>query len=124
MKTSFRIVMPCALVLGLAAGAAQAQGFGPPDDREVWTESTKSQVWKNGFGECWHSAFGPPPPPGVCGIPVAQLVVPAAPRAVVVAPPAPQPMRPAPAPAVVAPPPPAPAPAPYVAPAAPRRDRG
>lgn len=122
MKTSFRIVVPCALVLGLAAGAAQAQGFGPPDNREVWTETTKAQVWKNGFGECWHSAFGPPPPPGVCGIPMAQVVIPA-PRAVVVAPPAPQP-RPAPAPAVVAPPPPAPAPAPYVAPAAPRRDRG
>ena len=120
MKTSFRIVVPCALVLGFAAGAAQAQNFGPPDLREVWTENTKSQVWMNGFGECWHSAFGPPPPPGVCGIPMAQVVIPVAPAPVVLAPPPQQPPRPV---VSAAPPAPTPAPAPYVAPIAPKRDR-
>jgi hypothetical protein len=121
MKTSFRIVVPCALVLGFAAGPSLAQNFGPPEMREVWTESSKGQVWMNAFGECWHSAFGPPPPPGVCGIPVAQAVIPVAPRPVVVAPPAPMPPRPV--VSAAPPPPPAPAPAPYVAPAAPKRDR-
>jgi hypothetical protein len=120
MKTSFRIVVPCALVLGFAAGPALAQNFGPPELREVWTESSKGQVWMNAFGECWHSAYGPPPPPGTCGIPVAQAVIPA-PRAVVVAPPAQLPPRPV--VSAAPPPPPAAAPAPYVAPAAPRRDR-
>ena len=113
MKTSFRIVVPCALLL--AAGVAQAQNFGPPEIREVWTESSRSQVWMNGFGECWHSQFGPPPPPGVCGIPIAAAVIPPAP--VVIAPPPQQP----PAPVVSAAP--APTPAPYVAPQAPKRDR-
>lgn len=118
MRTAIRIVVPCALVLGLAAGTAQAQkNFGPPDLREVWTENSKTQVWMNGFGECWHSSFGPPPPPGVCGIPVAAAAyVPPAP--VAIAPPPQQPPAP-----VVAAAPPAPTPAPYVAPAAPKRDR-
>ena len=121
MKKSFRVVVPCALVLGFAAGAAQAQNFGPPEQREAWTEGTKTQVWKNGFGECWHSQFGPPPPPSLCGPQVAQYIPPPAP--VVIAPPPPPP---APRPAVVAaPPPPAPAPAPYVAPVVvPKKDRG
>ena len=120
MKTSFRIVVPCALVLGFAAGAAQAQNFGPPDQRETWLESSRTQVWRNGFGECWHSAFGPPPPPNECGAVVAQYVPPRAVAPVVIAPPPP---GPAPQPAVVAAPPPAPAPA-YVAPImAPKRDR-
>jgi hypothetical protein len=118
MTTRFGIVVPCALVLGFAAGAAQAQ-FGPPDQRETWTETSRTQVWKNAFGECWHSAYGPPPPANLCGpVPVAQYVPPPAPAPVVVAPP-PR-LEPAPAP-VVAAPPPAPAPV-YVAPV-PRRDR-
>ncbi len=121
MKTSFGMVVPCALVLSFAAGAAQAQNFGPPDQRESWTETTKSQVWKNAYGECWHSAFGPPPPAALCG-PVAQYVAPPAPPAPTVI--APPPARPAPPPPPRAQPaPPPPAPAPYVAPA-PRRDRG
>ena len=122
MTTSVRIALPCAVLLGVFAGAAQAQVGYAPIDREVWGESSKTMVWMNAYGQCWQSAFGPPPPPGVCGIPVAQAVIPAAPAPVVIAPP-PARMSPAPAPAVVAPPPP-PAPAPYVAPAAPRRDRG
>jgi hypothetical protein len=115
MKNSLRIVVPCALLLGFAASAAQAQNFGPPDIREVWGDGARQQIWMNGFGECWHSAYGPPPNPGVCGIPVAMVVPVVAP--VVVAPPAVMPPKPVVAAA------PAPAPAPYVAPREPRRDR-
>ncbi len=89
-KQQLGLAAACAIVLGLASGAVQAQGFGPPDSREVWVENSKAQIWKNGYGECWHSAFGPPPGYNECNpAPVAQYVAPA----------------------------PAPAPAPYVAPA-------
>lgn len=109
MKTSFSkkqlgLAAACTLALGIVSGAAQAQnsGLSAPNTREVWTEGAKTQIWKNGFGECWHSAFGPPPGYNECNpAPIAQYVPPPAP--------------------VVAPPPPpvyvAPAPAPYVAPA-------
>lgn len=117
MTTPFRIAVPCALVLGLAAGATQAQNVSP-DQRETWTESSRTQVWKNAFGECWHSAYGPPPPANLCGPQVAQYTPPPAPAPVIVAPPTR--LAPEPAPAVAPPPP---APAPVVAPA-PRRDRG
>ena len=118
MKISFRIAVPCALVLGFAAGAAQAQ-YNAPVDREVWGESSRTQVWMNAYGQCWQSAFGPPPAAGVCGIPVPVAAVVPVVAPVVVAPP---PQR-APAPVVSAAPPAPPAPAPYVAPAAPKRDR-
>jgi hypothetical protein len=110
MKTAFRVALPCALALSFAAGAVQAQNFGPPEQRETWMESSRTQVWRNGFGECWHSAFGPPPPPSACGPAVAQYVPPPAPRA---APPPPAPVV-------------APAPAPVVEPAPlpPRKTRG
>ena len=105
MKNSFNrkqlsLAVACALALGFASGAAQAQNFGPTELRELWTDSPKAQVWKNGYGECWHSAFGPPPGYTECNpAPVAQYVAPAP--------------APAPAPYVA----PAPAPAQYVAPA-------
>ena len=118
MKTSVRIALPCAVLFGVFTGVAQAQFYNPVD-REVWGESSRTQVWMNAYGQCWQSAFGPPPPPGVCGIPVAQAVIPAAPVAVVVAPPPQQPRQAV----MAAPPAPTPAPAPYIAPAAPRRDR-
>lgn len=95
MKTStsnkqITLAVACALTLGFAASAARAQNFGPNDQRELWTDAPKVQIWKNGYGECWHSAFGPPPGYNECNpAPVAQYVPPA----------------------------PAPAPAPYVAPA-------
>ena len=112
MKTSLRIALPFALALGFAAGAVQAQNFGPNDSRETWMDTSRVQIWKNGFGECWHSAFGPPPPAGECGPALAQYVPPPAP----VAPP------PAPAPVYVAPPAPAPV---YVAPPLPpKQTRG
>jgi hypothetical protein len=99
----------CSFVLVFASGAVQAQNFGPPRDTQIWT-TLPQQVWMNNFGECWHSAYGPPPPPGVCG---------PAPRMVQVAAPPP---RPAPAPSVAPPPRVEPAPA-VVAPEPPPRKR-
>ena len=67
----------CALALASASGGAQAQNFGAPELRELWT-AAPTQVWKNGYGECWHSAFGPPPGYNECNpAPVAQYVAPA-----------------------------------------------
>jgi OOP family OmpA-OmpF porin len=97
MKTSFNrkqltLAMACALALGFASSAARAQhNFGPNDARELWTTTPQAQVWKNGYGECWHSAFGPPPGYNECNpAPVAQYVAPA-PAPVVIAAAAPQP---------------------------------
>jgi hypothetical protein len=116
MKTSFirtqlSLAVACALVLGFASSAARAQsGLSSADDREVWTEGTKTQIWKNGYGECWHSAYGPPPSYNECNpAPVAQFI-------------APPPPAPAPAPVYVAPPPPPPVVAPAALP--PRKPRG
>ena len=109
MKTSFsRKQLGLACALALVAGAAQAQhNFGPNDTRELWVDTPKVQVWKNGYGECWHSAFGPPPGYNECNpAPVAQYVAP----------------PPPPAPVYVAPPPPAPVVEP--APLPPRKTRG
>jgi hypothetical protein len=92
------LAVTSALALCFASGAALAQSFsGPAADRELWRD-TPSQVWKNGYGECWHSAFGPPPGYNECNpAPVAQYVAP------------PPPPPPPPAPVYVAPPPPPPA---------------
>ncbi len=119
MKTSISrnplsLAVACALALAFASGAAIAQPMTPNSDREVWTENTRAQIWKNAYGECWHSMYGPPPGYNECNpAPVAQYVAPA------------------PAPYVAPPPPPAPyvapaqpAPAPYVAPERPlKKDR-
>jgi hypothetical protein len=105
-RNQFALAVACALAIGLASGAARAQNFGTPDSRELWT-TAPLQVWKNGYGECWHSAFGPPPGYNECNpAPVAQYVAPA---------------PPAPAPVYVAPPP-----APVIAPAPlpPKQTRG
>ena len=111
MKTTFSIkhltqAVACALALGFASGAVQAQmGSTINDDsRQLWTEATKTQIWRNPQGLCWQSPYGPPPGYNECNpAPIAQYVAP--------------PPPPAPAPVYVAPPPPPP-PAPvYVAPA-------
>jgi len=111
MKTSIskkQLGIACALALGFVSGAVQAQNFGPNDMREVWTDTPKGQIWKNGYGECWHSAFGPPPGYNECNpAPIAQYVAPTPPP-----------------PVVVAPPPPAPAPVIEPAPLPPRKTRG
>lgn len=111
MKTTFNkkqlpLAVACALALSFASSAARAQKL-TPDLRELWT-AAPTQVWKNGFGECWHSAFGPPPGYGDCNpAPLAQYVAP----------------PPAPAPVVITPPPP-PAPVVEPAPLPPRKTRG
>lgn len=107
-KKHISLAVACALTLGFASSAVRAQNFGPANERETWTEQSKQQVWRNGYGECWRNAYGPPPPYGECNpAPVAQYV-------------APPPPPPAPPPYVAPPPPPppyvAPAPAPVVAP--------
>jgi hypothetical protein len=115
MKTSttrkqILLAVASALTLGFVSGAS-AQNFGPPELREIWTDAPGRQVWKNGYGECWHSAFGPPPGYNECNpAPLAQYVPPPAP---VVVPP--------PAPVYVAPPPPKVEPAPVILP--PKKDR-
>lgn len=95
MNTSFSrkqitLAAACALALGVTASAAQARDIGPNDTRQLWT-AAPTQVWKNGFGECWHSAFGPPRGHNECNpAPVAQYVAPApAPVIVAAAPPQP-----------------------------------
>lgn len=78
MNTSFSrkqlgLAVACALALGFASSAARAQhNPGPNDTRELWT-AAPAQIWKNGYGECWHSAFGPPPGNNECNpAPIAQ----------------------------------------------------
>jgi len=109
MRTAFtkkQLAVACALALGCAAAQA-ADNFGPNDIRELWTTTPQTQIWKNGYGECWHSAFGPPPGYGECNpAPVAQYVPPPPP------------------PAIVTPPPPEPAPVIQPAPMPPRKTRG
>ena len=109
-KKQIGITAASALALSLASGAALAQKLMHPDEREVWMENSRTMVWRNAYGECWHSFYGPPPPPNECRpAPVAQYVTPP-----VVVQPAPPP---APAPVVIQPEP-APAPLP------PRKTRG
>ena len=118
MKTSFSRkqiggTLACALALAFVSGAAQAQmGSTTPDDsRQLWTEATKTQIWRNPQGLCWQSPYGPPPGYTECNpAPIAQYVAP------------PPPPAPAPAPVYVAPPPPAPVIEP--APLPPRKPRG
>jgi len=116
MKTStsrIKLAVACALAFGAFSGTVQAQGFpgfSAPETRELWMEASRTQVWRSGYGLCWHSAFGPPPGYGECNpAPIAQIVAPA-PRPVV-----------APAPVYVAP---APAPVITPAPLPPRQTRG
>jgi OOP family OmpA-OmpF porin len=110
MKNSFTkkqlsLAVACALALGFASGAVRAQSIGPAADRELWQDTPRAQIWKNGYGECWHSGFGPPPGYSACNpAPVAQYVAPAPPppAPVYVAPPVVQPapvVAPAPLPA-------------------------
>lgn len=101
-KKQLSLAVACALALGFVSSAARAQApLLPPSERQLVID-TRNQVWKNGYGECWHSGFGPPPlSTAECDPnyrPVAQVVVPA-PQPVAVAAPAPQPApaaRPAP----------------------------
>lgn len=108
MKTSFTkkqlsLAVACALALGFVSNAALAQSsLLPASERELWTDIPAAQIWKNGFGECWHSFFGPPPPAGECNpAPIAQYVAPAPAPYVAPAPAQAQYIAPAPAPVIV-----------------------
>lgn len=92
MKTSsagkrLKLAVACALALGFANGTAYAKDFRPAAERDLVTD-TRAQVWKNGYGECWHNGFGPAPRAGNKCDPnfVAERVIPAPPP-VAVAPP-------------------------------------
>jgi len=96
MKTSFTkkqlsLAVACAMALGFASGAALAQtpAQAPAAERSL-VVTTGNQVWKNGFGECWHSGFGPAPvSTAECDPsyrPIAQYVAPAPAPAPYVAP--------------------------------------
>jgi len=57
-----KLAAACAVAALFMSSYAQAQIITPASERDVVTD-TRTQVWKNGFGECWHSGFGPPPAP-------------------------------------------------------------
>jgi OOP family OmpA-OmpF porin len=84
------LAMACAIALGLASGSLQAQSL-PANERSYVTDSSNSgsQVVRSGFGECWHSGFGPAPVGPECNpnyrAPIVQAAPP--PAAVVIAPP-------------------------------------
>src|SRR5579859_3787088 len=97
MKTSFNtrqlgLAAACALALGIMSGTISAQAA-TPIDQTALINGPQQLVWTDGFGNCWHSDFGPPPQPNVlCGPqPVAEYVAPA-PAPVAQAAPAPQPV--------------------------------
>lgn len=83
MKNSFSkkplgLAVAGALALSFVSGAATAQMNLPANERELWMESSRSMIWKNPYGLCWHSAYGPPPGYNECDpAPVAQYVAPA-----------------------------------------------
>ena len=82
MKNSFSrkplsLAVACALALGFASSAARADGMSPNTDRELWTEN-RNMIYKNAYGECWRSNYGPPPGFNECNpAPLAQYVAPA-----------------------------------------------
>jgi OOP family OmpA-OmpF porin len=74
----FGLAAACALALGIMAGTASAQEL-PVDQRGGVLHGPGQQVWRDSFGGCWHTSFGPPPLPNTpCGPQqVAQIVAPA-----------------------------------------------
>jgi len=51
-----------AVAWGILSGAARAQDQNP--DGRAYVYDTRDTVIKSGYGLCWHTGFGPPPPPG------------------------------------------------------------
>ncbi len=104
MNTSFSkkqigLAVACALALGILSGGANAQ----KDNDKAYLNDSRSAVVKSGFGLCWNTGFGPPPPPSAeCDpnyvayvAPPAEKAAPAAPPMKVAAlapPPAPKPV--------------------------------
>lgn len=110
-RKQFAVSAACALALAILSGTASAQNTFPnthPASDRALVVNSGQQVWMNGFGECWHNAYGPPAAPNVqCG-----------PQPVAQAAPAPQPVVQYVAPVVA--PAPAPAPRPVVVAQAPQ----
>ena len=78
-KKPLGLAVTCALALSFVSGAAQAQmgSTSPDNDRQLWTESTRTTIWRNPQGLCWQSPYGPPPGYNECNpAPVAQYVAP------------------------------------------------
>jgi OOP family OmpA-OmpF porin len=85
-KRRIGLAVACALALGVLSGAANAQNL--IKDNAYLTDA-RSDVAKSGFGLCWHTAFGPPPPAGPeCDPNYVAYVAPPAPKAAAVPPPA------------------------------------
>ena len=84
-KKQYAISAACVLALGIASGTVSAQNTFPntkPENDRALVVNAGQQVWMNGFGECWHNAYGPPAAPNFpCGPqPIAQAApMPAAP---------------------------------------------
>ena len=98
-KKQIGLALACALALGILSGAANAQ----KDNDKAYLNDSRSAVVKSGFGLCWNTGFGPPPPPSAeCDpnyvayvAPPAEKAAPAAPPMKVAAltpPPAPKPV--------------------------------
>lgn len=92
-KKQISLAVSCALVLGAVAGTVRAETN--PADTGYLTDQ-RGSVAKSGFGLCWHTGTGPPPPSSIECDPnfkpaaAAQVVAPA-PQPVVVAAVAPPP---------------------------------
>lgn len=89
------VAVACALALGVLSAPANAQirDASSIDQKQLLVDARGMPVM-NGFGECWHTAYGPAPAwtaacGGIAPAPVAQYVAPApalAPAPVVMAP--------------------------------------
>jgi OOP family OmpA-OmpF porin len=59
-KKQIGLAAACTLALSVLSGAAYAQNM---DDKAYLIDAERDVV-KSGFGLCWHTSFGPPPPAG------------------------------------------------------------
>lgn len=102
MKTSFAqkqltLAVLGALVLGFSASAVQAQQATNDPERANWMENGRATIWKNAYGECWQSVYGPasgynecnPAPVAKAAAPAPVAYVPPAPVIIAAAPPQP-----------------------------------
>ena len=98
-KKQLGLAVACALAVGFISESALAQNLSPNENRDTWSENSRTQVWHNAYGECWRNMYGPPPGYGECNpAPIAQAPPP--PPAVVVPRPAPVQYTPPPAPVI------------------------
>ncbi len=97
-KKQIGLAVACALALGILSGTAGAQTTLDAKDRAHLVDSRGGAVM-SGTGLCWHTAFGPPPPPGPeCDPNYVAYVAPPAMKSVAVPPPQIAALTPPPAP--------------------------